>query len=221
MSDPMIEVSNIQKIYNMGKVRIRALDDVNLNIDKGSFVSISGPSGAGKSTLLHIVGCLDQPTSGRTLINEKNIIEMKDRELTIFRKDNIGFVFQFFNLIPTLTARENVLLPTMFDKDKDIGRADELLDLVNVAHRADHRPAELSGGERQRVAIARALMNDPPIILADEPTGNLDSDTGREILILFKRLNKQGKTIILVTHERDIASYADRIITMKDGKAII
>jgi putative ABC transport system ATP-binding protein len=153
-------------------------------------------------------------------LNGKDLGSMKDKELTLFRKGNIGFVFQFFNLVPTLTARENVLVPKMFDKNKETEKAEKLLVSLGISHRMEHRPTELSGGERQRVAIARALVNDPPIILADEPTGNLDSDTGLEILKLFRALNKQGKTIILVTHERDIARYANRVISMKDGKIV-
>jgi putative ABC transport system ATP-binding protein len=220
MSEHIVELRGINKTYMMGKVEIKALAGLNLNIEKGDFVAISGPSGAGKSTLLHIIGCLDSPTSGTVSLNGKNLGSMKDKELTPFRKKNIGFVFQFFNLVPTLTARENVLVPKMFDKNKETEKAEKLLADLGISHRMEHRPTELSGGERQRVAIARALVNDPPIILADEPTGNLDSDTGIEILKLFRSLNKQGKTIILVTHERDIARYANRVISMKDGKIV-
>ena len=215
-----VRLRNIRKSYMMGKVEIKAVDGVDLDIRSGSFVSISGPSGAGKSTLLHVIGCLDSPTSGQVSINAMDVGLMKDKELTRFRKNNIGFVFQFFNLVPTLTARENVLLPKMFDKDKGMTRASDLLEMVGMGHRLEHRSTELSGGERQRVAIARALMNDPPIILADEPTGNLDSETGSEIIALFKRLSQEGKTIILVTHEKDIARYADRVIEMRDGRIL-
>ena len=220
MNDVIVNLKGISKTYQMGSVEIRAVDNVDLNIQKGSFSSIAGASGAGKSTLLHMIGCLDSPTSGDVNINGHNLKEMKDADLTRFRKENIGFVFQFFNLIPTLTAKENVLVPAMFDKDQKVQRAEELLAKVGMAHRMEHHPNELSGGERQRVAIARALINDPPIILADEPTGNLDSQTGSEIIQLFKELNKQGKTIILVTHEKDIANFADRVITIKDGGLI-
>ncbi len=220
MSENIVELKCVSKTYQMGSVEIRAVDNVDLNIEKGSFCSIAGSSGAGKSTLLHIIGCLDSPSSGEVNISGQNVRQMKDASLTKFRKENVGFVFQFFNLIPTLTAKENVLVPAMFDKDQKIERAEELLAKVGMGHRMEHHPNELSGGERQRVAIARALINNPPIILADEPTGNLDSETGAEIIQLFKELNKQGKTIILVTHEKNIASFADRIVTIKDGRLI-
>jgi putative ABC transport system ATP-binding protein len=220
MNEPIISMAEICKTYRMGKVDIRALDGVSLSVRRGSFTSIAGASGAGKSTLLHILGCLDSPSSGEVIINGRTVTAIKDRELTAFRRENIGFVFQFFNLIPTLTARENILMPAMFDRGMDQGKAEELLNMVGMSRRAEHHPGELSGGERQRVAIARALINDPPIILADEPTGNLDSQTGLEIVELFKSLAAQGRTVVLVTHERDIAEYADNVVTIKDGRIL-
>jgi len=220
MSRTIMELRNVSKVYPMGEVRITALDRADLRIPEGAFASISGPSGAGKSTMLHLIGLLDNPTSGDVLLRGRNIKGMGDKEKALFRKQNIGFVFQFFNLVPTLSALENVVLSRMFDRDKRVSKARELLDLVGMEHRMDHLPTELSGGERQRVAIARALINDPPIILADEPTGNLDSETSMEILDLFRALNNRGKTVIIVTHERDIARYTSMRIRMRDGKVV-
>ena len=220
MSEPIISAANLHRTYRMGKVEIKALDGLSVDIERGSFTSIAGTSGAGKSTLLHIIGCLDHATSGKVRVNGQDVADMGDRDLTAFRKKNIGFVFQFFNLIPTLTALENVLVPTMFDTSQDPERARELLGMVGLSGRMEHRPGEMSGGERQRVAIARALINDPPIILADEPTGNLDSQTGLEIIELFRELNRKGKTVVLVTHEKEIAKFGEMVIVVKDGRVV-
>jgi putative ABC transport system ATP-binding protein len=202
----------------MGGSDVVALRRINIAIKKGEFVAIKGPSGAGKSTLLHLIGGLDRPTNGQIIVRGTDLADFGDEELTIYRKEYIGFVFQFFNLIPTLNALANVMVSRMFDADKRLDRAKELLDLVGLGGRMMHSPTELSGGEQQRVAIARALMNEPSILLADEPTGNIDSETGREILKLFKKLNKSGTTIVLVTHDDEIAHVAGRVITLRDGK---
>jgi putative ABC transport system ATP-binding protein len=202
----------------MGKNDIVALRRVNLAINEKEFVAVKGPSGAGKSTLLHLIGALDTPTNGDVIVKGSNLSDFNDDQLTIYRKEYIGFVFQFFNLIPTLTALENVMISRMFDQDKGLDRAKQLIELVGLENRMFHHPAELSGGEQQRVAIARALMNKPPILLADEPTGNIDSKTGTEILKLFKKLNKSGTTIVLVTHSDETARFANKIINLRDGK---
>ncbi len=215
---PIIELRNIYKIYKLGGSEVVALRTINLSINKQEFVAIKGPSGAGKSTLLHLIGGLDRPTNGQVIVRGIDLAEFGDEELTIYRKDYVGFVFQFFNLIPSLNALGNVMVSRMFDQDKGLDRAKELLKMVGLEDRMHHLPSELSGGEQQRVAIARALMNKPSILLADEPTGNIDSETGREILHLFKKLNKSGTTIVLVTHDEEIARYASRIITLRDGK---
>lgn len=215
---PIIELRNVYKIYKMGKNDIVALRRVNLAINEKEFVAVKGPSGAGKSTLLHLIGALDTPTNGDVIVKGSNLSDFNDDQLTIYRKEYIGFVFQFFNLIPTLTALENVMISRMFDQDKGLDRAKQLIELVGLENRMFHHPAELSGGEQQRVAIARALMNKPPILLADEPTGNIDSKTGTEILKLFKKLNKSGTTIVLVTHSDETARFANKIINLRDGK---
>jgi putative ABC transport system ATP-binding protein len=204
----------------MGHNDIVALRTVNIAVNDGEFVAIKGPSGAGKSTLLHLIGGLDTPTNGRVIVNDTDLADFSDDQLTTYRKDYIGFVFQFFNLIPTLTALENVMVSRMFDRDKNPERAEELLTLVGLEERMDHLPSELSGGEQQRVAIARALMNEPSILLADEPTGNIDTVTGKEILKLFKKLNNSGMTIVLVTHDEEIARATSRTISIRDGKII-
>lgn len=204
----------------MGQNEIVALRRVNLAIKKNEFVAVKGPSGAGKSTLLHLIGGLDRPTNGHIIVRGIDLAEFGDDELTVYRKDYVGFVFQFFNLIPSLSALGNVMVSRMFERDKGLGRAKELLELVGLGERMFHLPSELSGGEQQRVAIARALMNEPSILLADEPTGNIDTETGKEILQLFKKLNKSGTTIVLVTHDDEITRFAGKVITLKDGKIL-
>ena len=217
----MIRAADVHKSYPQGKGRIRALAGVSLEIAKGNFAVIMGPSGSGKSTLLHLLGGLDRPSLGEILVDGRIISQMTDDELTLFRRRRIGFVFQFFNLIPTLTARENVMLPLILDgRSPGLSRgwAETLLERVGLAARSDHLPEELSGGEIQRVAVARALVFEPPILLADEPTGNLDSRTGKEILELIHRINREeGCTVVMVTHDRDAASLGDTVFTLKDG----
>jgi putative ABC transport system ATP-binding protein len=215
---PKIELKNVFKIYKQGYNDVIALKKINMVIKDKEFVAVKGPSGAGKSTLLHLIAGLDVPTNGRVIVNGTDLAEFNDDQLTKYRKDYIGFVFQFFNLIPSLTALENVMISRMFDRDKELDRAKELLTLVGLEERMSHLPSELSGGEQQRVAIARSLMNNPAILLADEPTGNIDTPTGKEILKLFKKLNKTGMTIVIVTHDDEIARLTNRIITMRDGK---
>ncbi len=219
----IIELRGVTKIYKMDKVLVPALRGINLKIRKGEFVSIMGPSGSGKTTLMNLIRCLDRPTEGEIYITNKNVAKLGDDELAKLRREKIGFVFQQFNLIPRLTALENVELPMWFaglSKKKRRERAIELLKLMGLEKRINHKPAELSGGERQRVSIARALANNPEIILADEPTGNLDTKTGKEIMRILKNLNKQGKTIVLVTHDETFAKEAERIIKIRDGRLL-
>ena len=220
----VIELQDVWKIYKMGEVKVPALRGISLKIKQKEFLAIMGPSGSGKSTLMNIIGALDLPTKGRILLDQKDISKMSESQLAKIRGKKIGFIFQRFNLIPTLTALENVSLPMSFQKvpePKRIARAKELLELVGLKERMLHRPNELSGGEQQRVAIARALANDPEVILADEPTGNLDSRTGDQIMNLLVDLHKrQKKTIIVVTHDADIAGYAERKVVIKDGKIL-
>jgi putative ABC transport system ATP-binding protein len=216
----IIDIKNITKLYEMGVEKLYALKGVDVKIEKNEYVAIMGPSGSGKSTLMNIIGCLDTPTSGDYSLNGKDVHEMDDDELAEIRNKEIGFVFQTFNLLPRSDALHNVELPLIYSglsKHDRIKRAEESLANVGLADRMKHKPNELSGGQRQRVAVARALVNHPSIILADEPTGNLDTKTGEEIMALFKELNKEGNTIILVTHEEDIARHANRIIKIRDG----
>jgi len=217
----LIEVRDLWKTYVMGSEEIHALRGVSIQIERGEYVAIMGPSGSGKSTLMNLIGCLDTPTKGGYLLNEKQVGQMNDNELAQIRNEEIGFVFQTFNLLPRATALQNVELPLVYAgvaaRDRH-ARAKAALEKVELGARMGHRPNELSGGQRQRVAIARALVNNPSILLADEPTGNLDSKTGAEIMALFARLHQAGNTIVLVTHEADIAAFAHRTIHLRDGQ---
>lgn len=224
MSEELIKIVDLIKTYKNGKIEVEALRGINLTISKGEFVAIMGTSGSGKSTLMNILGCLDRPTGGEYFLENISISDKTDSELSYIRNKKIGFVFQSFNLIPRTSALKNVELPMVYAKttaEKRHSRAKMLLEMVGLGGRANHMPNELSGGQRQRVAIARALANEPPIILADEPTGNLDSRSSVEIMELFTKLNKEeGNTVIIVTHEPDIAEFTDRVITFKDGQVI-
>ncbi|AIZ64514.1 macrolide ABC transporter ATP-binding protein [Hymenobacter sp. DG25B] len=220
MLTPVIETHDISKVYQMGTERIHALRSVTITIQRGEYVAFMGPSGSGKSTLMNIIGCLDTPTGGQYILNGKDVSHMSDNQLAEVRNKEIGFVFQTFNLLPRATALDNVALPLIYagySKSERQEKAMETLRSVGLESRAKHRPNELSGGQRQRVAIARALVNSPSIILADEPTGNLDSKTSYEIMELFEALYVKGNTIIMVTHEEDIAHYAHRVVRMRDG----
>jgi putative ABC transport system ATP-binding protein len=216
----MMVIDQLKKIYHMGEVQVEALRGVSFKVKSGEFVAIMGPSGSGKSTLMHIIGCLDYPSSGKYLLEGQNISELNDNQLALFRNQKIGFVFQQFNLLPRATILRNVELPLTYSKDNSINKeqlATQALQEVGLGDRLNHRPNEISGGQKQRVAIARALINHPSIILADEPTGNLDSKTGQDIMEIIKKLHNNGNTIILVTHESEIAQYARRVIHLKDG----
>jgi putative ABC transport system ATP-binding protein len=218
---PLIETRDLWKTYVMGDEEIHALRGVSITIERGEYVAIMGPSGSGKSTLMNLVGCLDTPSKGTYLLNGKMVSEMNDNELARIRNEEIGFVFQTFNLLPRASALHNVELPLVYagmSKSARLEQAKAAIEKVELTHRMSHKPNELSGGQRQRVAIARALVNNPSILLADEPTGNLDSKTGVEIMALFARLHEAGNTIIVVTHEADIAAYAHRVIAIRDGE---
>jgi putative ABC transport system ATP-binding protein len=217
----LVELRNVSKIYKLGEEEIRALDDVSLDIDAGEFISIIGPSGSGKSTLMHILGCLDSPTNGTIRLDGIMIHDASARQLAAMRNRKIGFVFQFFNLLPKLNVLQNVELPMIYSgvsARERRSKAMAALEAVDLANRARHRPSQLSGGQQQRAAIARALVNDPRIIFADEPTGNLDSHTGEAILKLFRRLSTEGRTIVLVTHDPEIAAVTPRKIEIRDGR---
>ena len=217
----LIETQDLWKTYEMGSEQIHALRSVSIAIERGEYIAITGPSGSGKSTLMNLIGCLDTPTRGTYQLNGKNVSQMNDDELARIRNEEIGFVFQTFNLLPRATALHNVELPMIYAgmaaRDRQ-ARAKQVLEMVELEDRMGHRPNELSGGQRQRVAIARALVNKPSILLADEPTGNLDSKTGVEIIDLFRRLHKGGNTIVLITHEADVAAHAERVVQIRDGQ---
>ena len=219
----LIEIRDLTKVYDMGSQEVRALDGVSLDLDRGAYVAIMGPSGSGKSTLMNLIGCLDTATAGTYRLNEQEVSALDDDELARIRNREIGFVFQTFNLLSRATALENVEVPLIYagvSRQERHRRSTETLEMVGLGDRMHHQPNELSGGQRQRVAVARALVNRPSILLADEPTGNLDSKTGAEIMALFDLLNQDGNTIVLVTHEEDIASHAGRVVRLRDGKIL-
>ncbi len=221
MLKKIIEISDLERHYKMGQTLVRALDGVTFDVAENEYIAIMGPSGSGKSTLMNLIGCLDTPTSGDYILNGHRVSDLEDSDLAQIRNREIGFVFQTFNLLPRTNCLSNVELPLIYSGMKSSIRkekASETLKKVGLADRMDHKPNELSGGQRQRVAIARALVNDPSILLADEPTGNLDTKTGEEIMLLFEELHRSGNTIILVTHENEIANHARRIIRLRDGK---
>jgi putative ABC transport system ATP-binding protein len=225
VTQPVIRIEDLTRIYRMGESEVRALDGVSLSVDKTEFIAIMGPSGSGKSTLMNIIGCLDRPTAGRYVLDGIDVSSLDRDARAEIRNDKIGFVFQNFNLLARTTALENVELPLLYSKkttnDKDVEeRARASLKKVGLADRWDHTPAQLSGGQQQRVAIARSLVNDPAIVLADEPTGNLDTRTSEEVMAIFQSLNEEGKTVVLITHENDIAEHARRVVTFRDGKVL-
>jgi len=215
-----ILLSEVTKVYQLGGEQVNALAGITLNISPGEFTAIMGPSGSGKSTLMNILGCLDRPTKGSYMLDGQEVATLNDDQLAITRNKKIGFVFQSFNLLPRMSTLQNVALPMVYagvEKKERLARAEQVLAMVGLESRMNHQPNELSGGQRQRVAIARALVNDPTIIMADEPTGNLDTKSGDEVMNIFSELNSQGRTIILVTHEPDIAEYAGRVVYVRDG----
>lgn len=219
--EKMISIKNLVKNYKIGTIVVQALRSISIDLNKNEYVAIMGPSGSGKSTLMNIIGCLDTPTDGQYILNNTDVSKLVDNQLAEIRNKEIGFVFQTFNLLPRYTAFENVMLPLVYagkSKAERVSRANEVMESVGLTDRVTHRPNELSGGQRQRVAIARALVNHPSIILADEPTGNLDSKTSIDIMALFEDIHKNGNTIIIVTHEEDIARHAHRIIRLRDGE---
>ncbi len=225
MNNTLIEITGLTKVYGEGDAEVHALAGVNAQVQRGEFVAIMGPSGSGKSTLMNIVGCLDRPTAGQYVLDGRDVSQMSKDELAEVRNEKLGFIFQSFNLLPRLSALSNVMLPMLYNADdvsdeESEARAIDSLTAVGLGDRLHHRPNQLSGGQQQRVAIARALVNKPPLILADEPTGNLDSKSGVEIIDILRGLHKSGATIVMVTHEPDIASHAQRVICVKDGKII-
>jgi putative ABC transport system ATP-binding protein len=219
---PLITLSEVTKVYRIGDIEVQALRGIDLRIDEGEFVAIMGASGSGKSTLMNVLGCLDTPTTGTYVLDEIDVADLDDDELALIRNRRIGFVFQMFNLIPRTTALHNVEMPLIYagDTDQREQRAMNALEMVGLADRAKHQPSELSGGQQQRVAIARALITEPAILLADEPTGNLDSESSVEIMRLLGRLNEEGRTIVLITHEPDIAAFAGRVVRLRDGHIV-
>ncbi len=223
MKKALLKLSRVSKIFKMDGIVVKALDDINLEINQGEFVSIMGPSGSGKSTLMYIIGCMDNPTSGNIIFNGKDVSTYKEKELARIRNQGIGFIFQMFNLLPRTSSLDNVELPLIYsgvEKAERDKRAVKALETVGLANRMTHFPSQLSGGQQQRVAIARALINDPPLILADEPTGNIDSKSAKEVMELLTKLNQEGHTIVLVTHDPEVANYAQRKILVRDGRIV-